>query len=178
MQLITQPTPWTCQPAAFAMCMGVPLDTVLAMLGHDGGRIDNFNATSTVWTVACFAPAELALAAYKLGYAVVEVPAAIVSHNGQPVKWYPKSPGALMSIFAPGTRFVLTVQSETTPSSYHCVAHELGTDCYHDPLHPRPLPLNHLRPIKMIAAVLDLGAPDGPMPDNHSLTRRHTPIVD
>lgn len=91
MKLITQPTAWTCQPAAYAMCMDLSLEQVLQTLKHDGGKIENFKATSVIWTVACFAPAELVLACYKLGYAVVDVPSAILSHNGKPVDNYPQT---------------------------------------------------------------------------------------
>lgn len=171
MKLITQPNLWTCQPSAYAMCMNTDLEHILQVLGHDGGRIDNFKATSVVWTVSCFTQAEMTLAAYKLGYAAVEVPTVIVNHHRRPVPNYPKTPEALMGVFAPGTRFVLTIRSENEPNGLHCVAYERDADVYYDPLHPRPMRLYNMTPIVLIAAILKLGVTHGPMPYDHSPAR-------
>lgn len=174
MNHIRQPNGWTCQPAAFAMCMDCSLQAVLDAVGHDGSAINSLNATSVIWTVECFTPAEMALAAYKLGYAVVEFEAVFFNHHGRRPKQFPGTINALVSTFAPGTRFVLTIGSPTPPAKYHAVAYEADSNIYHDPLCPEPRLVRTCPPIYFVAAILKLGEPHGSVSDQHSTARRQS----
>lgn len=160
MKLIRQPNGWTCQPSAYAMCMDLELQQVLEVLGHDGGVIENYEATSLIWTVKCFHHAELMLAAYKFGYASIEIPARVRSHNRKEIPTYPNSVTALMSTFHRDTRFVLTIESKRFQEGSHCVAYSNGSLHYYDPLEDRPQPLAGINPIIMVAAIIKLGESD------------------
>lgn len=72
MLLQQRPEPWMCMPLAFAMAMDMPVDDLLAEIGHDGSRIAFPNLPEPACRLG-FHIQEMILIALKRGMAVTPV---------------------------------------------------------------------------------------------------------
>lgn len=70
MKLIKQPNRWSCLPTAFAMALDVPLEDIIAYVGHDGGEL-KWPALPEPFCRRCFHIQELVNYCYAKGVAVI-----------------------------------------------------------------------------------------------------------
>ncbi len=153
MELLQQPNAWTCGVTALAMCCDTTVERVLELIGHDGSKVVDPTADSIFWRLAGIVPSELALAAYKLGYALVEILAMPQYVNGEAISpWL--TPLALIETFEPNTRLLITYKRDS--GVCHCVAMVAGHCHYHDPLISEPVHWNEIPPVVAVAAVFPL----------------------
>lgn len=123
MQLIPQFNEWICGVGSLAMCSGLKPDDIIAKIGHDGSEVIDPNGTDITKVIRGFHDSELALAAFQLGFYIVDVIGHPVHNNGQPfTKWH--TIDAIMRVFGEGTRFMLLVESTRYADTYHYIAYE------------------------------------------------------
>lgn len=132
MQLILQPNRWTCNPAAFAMCMGIPYHQVIETLGHDGSEVIDPSEKNDVHRTVGFDANEMVLAAYKLGFAAIELPVHVrspISGKAWNERWHSRP----WEHFPTDQRFVMVLRVPCERPQYHCVAWQRDQDFYLDP---------------------------------------------
>ena len=154
MEIILQPNNWTCNPSAYAMCMGVSLDKVIETLGHDGSRIINVDAIRVTEVVECFDGHELVLAAYKLGFAALEFPVmlgSVIPNCDLNPHWPQMS--RLWDEFPADQRFVVVIASYKYKGHFHCVAWQRDKSYYLDP-HCGKIDLPFNGPVKCAIAII------------------------
>ncbi len=71
-----QPTPWSCGPTAASILTGIPVEDIIAKIGHDGSRIAEPEKPEP-WGREAFTHDELVLALAELGWATLWICAAV-----------------------------------------------------------------------------------------------------
>lgn len=139
------------------MCLSRPLADIIEVLGHDGSEVWNPDGVDITRQVVGFSDSELVLAAYKLGFGLVDVLTIIHRADGQTVKEDWHKPNAILEKFDMYTRFMLLLPSKRFKGSFHYVAHQNNKHYVLDPVEGM-LSWGDFGPIAMIKAVLPLAS--------------------
>jgi hypothetical protein len=86
MLIIQQPNNWSCLPAAFATVTGIPLETLLELVGHDGSEII-FNDLPEPLCRRSFLGQELVKVLFELGWIVSQYDLHPIGHVDEK-HWY------------------------------------------------------------------------------------------
>lgn len=132
MKPMKQPTPWTCSPTVVSFLTGIPFDTLLDTLGHDGSKIIYPDREEP----ACregFGYSEISLALMKHGWASVCCYAKLEHDNGDAISGYPDFMELQNQLAIYCDRIIAVVKKEN-PERCHCLAWRPSEDLILDPL--------------------------------------------
>jgi len=125
MNLIKQPNRASCLATAFAMCMGVDVEHVFKILGHDGTEI----AFTNLEVPRCyrgFHSAELIWLANSRGFTVMELPKSLdISHDMKDIKSF--KPFYSVKMYFEHHDIVLT-------NGHHAIAWDWRSKSIYDPM--------------------------------------------
>lgn len=126
---LKQPNLWTCYPTAVAMLTGIPLEELIAAVGHDGSR--EIEGAEPPWNVEAFTFSEIAFALLARGWALVPINAAEHNADGHARKFYPPLQSIVRRITRHEWKAVIVVQK---PGRQHAMAFDGATSKLYDPL--------------------------------------------
>lgn len=153
-----QPNYWTCYPTAVSVATGIPLNVLLETLGHDGST--KISDEPDPICRAAFYATEITLALLKHGWCHLQIQAAPLGINNQPLVCYPPFAETFALIKRMQVPAILTVSKkadEICPKDrLHAMA-LLTTGEVHDPLVGEKISLESVPPIVYIEPLIKIG---------------------
>jgi hypothetical protein len=129
MLIVEQPNVWSCLPAAFATVTGIPFETLLEKIGHDGSEI-MFPDLKDPFRRQAFHHQELVRVLFELGWIVstyeFELQAIIDEQHIRDIK-YPDKEAYIKKVLFNSFGVICAIVKST--GKYHAVAWD-GKQCY------------------------------------------------
>lgn len=110
-----QPNRWSCVPTAFAMCIKIDVDQVIAQIGHDGSAI-LYPDRPEPFMRRAFYPEELYPICYKNGYIVTEFYYDVYYNDGLHIGNYENFINSILP------KHIGVLGGKTKEGKHHCVA--------------------------------------------------------
>lgn len=140
--MIAQPNKWSCFPTAVSILTEIPIDDIVAEIGHDGSRVVEPDKPDP-WCREAFQYSEMVVALRKFDWTIAAIWAEISSPS------YPKWPAMANVVLNWEVPTVVVIQR---PLGNHCLAWDTKKNRLYDPLtglrvEEQPYPVTCLEPL-------------------------------